>query len=446
MRFCRIEDVLSPALRLIARLSRNKRGAVAVFVAAGIVPLVGMVGFGTDAARGYMVRAKMHQALDAAGLAGARAITEPDRDMEIQQFFDSNFPPNYLNATITGPTILADETEGRVTLEISASVPTSFMRILGFEEMNISARTVVQRAVRGMELTLIMDNTGSMRSSGKMQTMKDAAHLLIDTLYGTRPTVDDLWVALVPYAATVNIGSNRTGWLQNYDPADYLPTPWNGATNYNNGDFAEFAGVPYKSIQNGNGNRQPNANPAWWDEIDPVSWKGCVLARTGGDDMTDALPGPSPFTAQFWPPTLGVYAGTGDNDWDWEQIDEANGAQNNGLGPNLGCGPTLTSLVDAQATVHTAIDEMQPWHRGGTMANLGLGWGWRALSPDWRGMWGGNTPADLPLDYDAPLTDKVVVLLTDGNNEWYDWPTGQPNNPDADYTAYRRPSDGKSVV
>ena len=69
-----------------------------------------------------------------------------------------------------------------------------------------------------------------------------------------------------------------------------------------------------------------------------------------------------------------------------------------------------------------AIDEMAPWHRGGTMANLGLAWGWRVLSPKWRGRWDGDLPEELPLDYETPNMEKVVVLLTDGNNEWYDWP------------------------
>ncbi len=69
-----------------------------------------------------------------------------------------------------------------------------------------------------------------------------------------------------------------------------------------------------------------------------------------------------------------------------------------------------------------AIDEMGPWHRGGTMANLGLAWGWRVLSPEWRGLWGGDTPEELPLDYHTPNMHKVIILLTDGNNEWYDWP------------------------
>ena len=65
---------------------------------------------------------------------------------------------------------------------------------------------------------------------------------------------------------------------------------------------------------------------------------------------------------------------------------------------------------------------MAPWHRGGTMANLGLVWGWRVLSPRWRGLWDGDLPDELPLAYAEQNMEKVVILLTDGNNEWYDYP------------------------
>jgi hypothetical protein len=86
--------------------------------------------------------------------------------------------------------------------------------------------------------------------------------------------------------------------------------------------------------------------------------------------------------------------------------------------------------------VEAKIAEMAPWHRGGTMANIGLVWGWRALSPDWRGLWryadAGPISADLPLDHDERYMSKVIVLMTDGDNQWYK----------NDYTAYRYPDDG----
>ena len=40
--------------------------------------------------------------------------------------------------------------------------------------------------------------------------MKDAATELIDILYGSRDEVENFYVGLVPYAATVNIGAIST--------------------------------------------------------------------------------------------------------------------------------------------------------------------------------------------------------------------------------------------
>ena len=83
-------------------------------------------------------------------------------------------------------------------------------------------------------------------------------------------------------------------------------------------------------------------------------------------------------------------------------------------------------------------------------------------------------PDELPLDYAEPNMEKVIILLTDGNNEWYDYPgiswnptpnpptenhfSGIPGDnaypgtngttfkntwPGADYTAYGRLSEGR---
>lgn len=80
--------------------------------------------------------------------------------------------------------------------------------------------------------------------------------------------------------------------------------------------------------------------------------------------------------------------------------------RNNGRGPNLGCGPEILPLTASKTLVDAAVGNMGAWHRGGTTGNLGLSWGWRTLSPGWRGLWGGATPATLPLDYDAPLMER----------------------------------------
>ena len=64
-----------------------------------------------------------------------------------------------------------------------------------------------------MELALVLDNTGSMWGS-PFDTMKAAAHELVNIIYGEAETHPNLYVAVVPYVATVNIGSARTSWLE----------------------------------------------------------------------------------------------------------------------------------------------------------------------------------------------------------------------------------------
>ena len=444
-------------------LAKDQRGAVMAIVGLAIIPLFAAVGLAIDGGRGYMLKSKLSYAIDAAGLAGGRAFDTDLREADIAMFFEANFPTGYMGSELLPghPLVTFDEEQNTITIVATATIPTRFMSVAGVHEMSVTSRTVIRRELQGMELVLVMDNTGSMRGGGKIDAMKDAAADLINILYGSRDEVENFYVGLVPYAATVNIGSHREGWLTGYDADDFAPT----------------------------------------------TWKGCVEARDYPNDGNDALPDVEAWRPFLWHSTLrkywsdGYYGSSnpnvqdsngdgldddgnpfplgGDNEWDPDGPESALNLdndlyQNNGTGPNLGCPPAITPLVTSKATVLAAIDDMGPWHRGGTMANLGLAWGWRVLSPQWRDMWGGDTPAELPLDYHAPNMHKVVILLTDGNNEWYDWPGpgdgacsqsppqpfgGLPgkNNfdpdtkcnefknlyPGADYTAYGRLSEGR---
>ena len=83
------------------RFLADESGASLLLVAAVLVPLLGFAGLGTDAARGYMVKARLGDALDAAVLAGAHVIEPADIQAEIQKYFDANFPPGFMGATVT---------------------------------------------------------------------------------------------------------------------------------------------------------------------------------------------------------------------------------------------------------------------------------------------------------------------------------------------------------
>ncbi len=468
-----IENASKSGGELTRHFCRDQRGAMVAIIALAIMPVFASLALAIDLGRGYLLKSKLSYAIDAAALAGGRAFDSDIREEDVTMFFEANFPDQYMDAQLTGsgPSVTINDNDNTITIEAEATMPTHFMSVAGIDTVTVAARTVVQREMRGMELALVMDNTGSMRSSGKMAAMKDAAAELVNILYGDRETVPNFWISLVPYAATVNIGSQHADWLvqQNYDSdAARLAADLDGSERFG---YHE-------------------------DHYQPTVWKGCVEARSYPNDSNDETWGEEAWYPHLWRTTLNAFENpdhdphadpydedesdtwgeflNGDNEWDPDgpqsALKEANGDQNNGTGPNLGCGPAITPLVAEKTTVQDAIDEMLPWHRGGTMANLGLAWGWRTISPKWQGVWGGDSPAELPLAYETPSMQKVVILLTDGVNQWYDWPgakwsvdgedhySGLPGKnkypgsydddyksewPGADYTAYGRLSEGR---
>ena len=166
----------------LRKLYRNTNGGSAVMVAMAMVPMVGFTGLAVDATRGYMLRSQLGYALDAAGLAGGRDIFNENLNATVQSFFEANFPSGYMDSSLNGPFMQLGQNSESLTVSASATIPTTFMRILGHDELTVSATTTVNREVKGLELALVMDNTGSMASNNKIGTMKDAAQDLVNIL------------------------------------------------------------------------------------------------------------------------------------------------------------------------------------------------------------------------------------------------------------------------
>lgn len=545
--------------RALAALAAGRDGNVAPLLAVAIIPLVAAIGLSIDGARGWLVKARLSQAIDAAGLAGGRVISQAaQRNADIKMFFDANFPPGYMDAVIEGPEISVDSetTPTKIFVEATATIPTTFMRVVGQKQIKVSAKTVVQREDKGMELVLVMDNTGSMQQSAggqvKITAVKESATALINSLYGNRDIVPTLWVGIVPYVATVNIGKWNSDWTVQKTTPSYpiarIDRTQHGSGSslratvcvttsvehtFHDGQIIDIAGSSepkfngrflIRTVSTGNsgvdsgcqfnpadrknfwyvitgsstasvtsGTMTASVPPVDYSKAGGVVWTGCVEARPAPyeEEQAEALPDtPETKWAQyFWPSTRGVnfYGANktrlspspssryGDNDWGSSGFNGATGmspatqenANNyNGYGPNFGCGTAITPLQQDKQKILNEIAAMQTWGRSGTMANLGLAWGWRVLSPAWKNKWK-DVPPEHPVAYGESLWSKVVILLTDGNNEWYDWSglapgcagwsasschngsytTGLPE--DGDYTAYGRLSErrlGPSAV
>ncbi len=355
----------------------SEHGAALPLVGLGLFMLLGSAGVSIDMGRAQIVQSKMSNALDSAGLAAGSVASTANLSTEARKYFDVNFPPGYMATNIENFTVSATANNAMITLDVNGTVNTTFMKIFGINTVAVSAHSEITRASKGMELVLVIDTTGSMTDSAgggvsKMTAAKSAATDLINILYGSNTTLDNLWVGLVPFAQAVNIGTSRASWTTN--------TAFNWGT---------------------------------------TSWGGCVDARYASNrDTTDDPPSVATFPKYYWPCHTSYNAWYGTNS-SRNNCSTGSGLQyktlNNDLGPNKYCSQPVTPLTSNKNTVINAISTLQP--DGNTHIVLGAAWAWRMLSPRWRGIWGGEMDTDnLPLDYNTSLMNKVVVLMTDGDN------------------------------
>lgn len=263
----------------LAAFRRDEGGAVAVLVAAAIIPLIGALGLATDTARGYMVKARLSQALDAAALAGGKVMLSSDavRDADIEMFFDANFPPGYMGAVVS-PLAISENVAGDV-LEVTATatINTTFMRVLGFDTLTVAAATEVTRQVDQLDLVLTIDTSGSMgQPMTKIEGARDAAQDLLDILFGDNTVSPTVTVGGTTYNL-LNIGvvnwnskANVTIAGQAYDSSLTTSVTVPQFTN-------PVTGAPQTVLYYANNSPVPLLSAP------DVDWHGCVYARYTGD-------------------------------------------------------------------------------------------------------------------------------------------------------------------
>lgn len=324
---------------------RDSEGAVAPVFAITLVTLVGATGAAVDYSRATAARTSMQNALDATGLMLAKeaeALSSVNLAQRANDLFKT-LATDASTKTAQITTALVSPQPGTYNLRLTASatIETTFTRMLGQTEMNIGASSDITWGIKKLELALVLDNTGSMAQSGKLPALKTAAHNLLNTLEQAAKKPGDIKVAIVPFDTSVNIG---TGYGSQF---------W----------------VDY-SVK----------------RIKPETWNGCVIDRDKPNDTLDTTPVAG-----------GVHT----------------------LYPAATCGSSLVSiqpLSENWAALHGKVDAMSA--AGNTNITIGLAWGWHALT------------SNLPLTEAAtpqPDLDKVIVLLTDGDNTQNRWTTSSSN-------------------
>ncbi len=454
--------------KFLARIEKDERGGVAVIFAAAIIPTMLTMGLAIDYARVVSGKATLQAASDAVALALTRTVTPtttaaslngPAAAMLVGQ-------PGPDRISLVGGVTLSDGNR-RLCLTAAQKAPGLIMSMFGLGVPSVTVTTCAAvSGAGGLEVALVLDNTGSMASSAggksKLEAAQQAALKLVNQLAPAGQPASAT-ISIVPFSTSVNVGTGfaTAAWL----------------------DAAGRSSIHWQNHQRPAGAALPASRFELFSQMG-ATWAGCVEERPDPYLVTDtpanAAAPDTLFVPYLWPdegdvngtgaallPGMSVgNAGNGKGGANGRTYSASNsdygGAQNNYLfdfggactasatdpyeaadvadpvsrgggatklckykgasgvsssasknGPNFHCfGNPLLTLTQDNSALTAKINSMSA---GGTTNLLpGFMWGWRTISP--------NGPfkdlAVAPKPYGAAGNTKAIVFMTDGFNNW----------------------------
>jgi Flp pilus assembly protein TadG len=355
------------ARRLLANFGVANRGNVAMTFALAAIPLIGAVGAAVDYSRANSARTALQAAVDAAGLIlskDAQSLNNTQLQSKADALVKANFNyPQALDVTVTSTFSTVGSGSYKLNVDASAKIPTTIAG-MWTPTMKIGTNAEIVWGMKRLELVLALDNTGSMSSSNKMTQLKSASKDLLKTLQNAAKKADDIKVGIVPFATDVNVGTDNknASWIR-WDE-------WEAA----NGTCSKSSKKTKSACENSNGN---------WTPASKNNWNGCVWDRDQNYDTTNTAT------------SIGTKA----------TLYSAHQASN--------CPTAMMTLTNSWSALNSKIDDMNP--TGNTNVTIGLQMAFQMLSPV------------APFNASAPKNDldKVIVLLTDGDNTQNRWSTSQ---------------------
>jgi Flp pilus assembly protein TadG len=443
---CRL---ISRARTALSTFRSDRRGNLSVAFTMALVPMAAASGVAIDYSRISASRAALQAALDAGVLAAStenNGRTAEQLRATVDQYLVANKRGDtYRNLSYT---VTAND-DWTVAATANACIDLTFSGVVGNSSQCFSVHSEAKRGKNHLEVVLVLDNTGSMTASDRIVHLRNAAKSLVSILRSAAIGDRTIKIALVPFVTTVNI--NGTGFKTSWMDVN-AQNPLHGV------NFDPPAGSPPGTKVN---------HFSLFNEF-KLPWKGCVEARPVPFNLSDAPPSaanPSTlFVPYFAPDEPGAAAAGGNSSTAFnnsylnddgtqtsqrtiakytvamstanppapirpvaitETAPNLQTSENRTNGPNRACPTPIVPLSTNYDTLNANIDAMRHWNGSGTNVSEGLMWGWRVLSPE--------EPYTDGRSFNDPTVQKVVVLLTDGENVVYG-ASGTANK--SDYGSY----------
>ena len=359
------------------RFLSSDDGNIAVIFAFAILPILGFLGAAVDYTRLSDARTAMQAALDSTALMLSKdlssgTITASQVGAKAQSYFGALYGnKDANNITVTATYTAGSSMGSTIQVNGSAAVTTDFLKVAGFPQLNFGASSTTAWGTTKLRVAMALDNTGSMGSAGKIGALQTASKNLIDQLAASAANNGDVYISIVPFANTVNLGTGFTNsgvidW-SNWSTSGSIEQGWTCGSSYNS----------QKRIMKC-GSSSNNVN----------YWNGCVIDR-GSSTPPGTAPG---YDVQVAAPTTPAAYYPADQ--------------------SSYCPQQIAPLSYNWASLKATINAMTP--KGTTDQPIGLVWAWQTLQQ--------NSPMNAPAEDPNYTYKKAIILLSDGLNtmdRWY---------------------------
>lgn len=359
---------------------RDEDGSLIIFSLFILVLILFIAGMAVDMMRYETRRVALQNTLDGAILAASSLTQDENAETIVKDWVaKAGFDPSDVQVKSVDSKVNETTLVGR-TVEVTstASVDTMFMNMLGVGSLNGPTGGMAAEAVQNVEISLVLDISGSMGWNGKMAALKEAAKEFVDVVFESNPRSDTVTISVVPYNAVVVTGADLLSRLNAAPNPVVIPSEdLTGRA----GELTEYA--------------------------DEHTYSTCVVFED--EDFKSRAIGPS-------------------TDLTRVSHFRRNGGENDASEPSMSrrwCNEERTNILVHSSNAKDIKDHIDGLTAAGwTAIDVGMKWGTALLDPALEpavtdmvnvGLLD-ETARGRPGQYDETKTMKIVVVMTDGAN------------------------------
>jgi len=232
---------------MLRRLGRDEDGAVVAFTLFALIMMLIAGGVAIDVMRHEMERTRLQNTLDTAVLAAAGAPYGTKPKAVVQDYFAKADMAAYLDE-------IDDDGEGddddivqtlntsKVKASARMTMDTYLMKLAGVKSLTAATASSAERRVPKLEVSMVLDVSGSMKSQSRLTNLKKAGKKFVTTILNSSSKGDAV-ISVVPFSWDVSPGWNILDQLNvdvrqdystclQFDDADFRQTYIDPATRH----------------------------------------------------------------------------------------------------------------------------------------------------------------------------------------------------------------------